>query len=57
MPIRSCRSAFILLFTVLLVLTTSAVGYNAYRRASAVSLGLSADIIDQMAEKVADRTV
>jgi hypothetical protein len=56
-PIRSYRSAFILLFTVLLVLTTAAVGYNAYRRASAVSLGLSADIIDQMAEKVADRTV
>jgi adenylate cyclase len=56
-PIRSYRSAFILLFTVLLVLTTAAVGYNAYRRASAVSLGLSADIIDQMAEKVTDRTV
>ena len=57
MSIRSYRSAFILLFTVLLVLTTVAVGYNAYRRASAVSLGLSADIIDQMSEKVADRTV
>jgi adenylate cyclase len=56
-PIRSYRSAFILLFTALLVATTAAVGYNAYRRASEVSLGLSADIIDQMSEKVSDRTL
>lgn len=53
----SYRSVFILLFTLLLILTTVAVGFNAYRRAVQVSLGLSADIIDQMAEKVADRTV
>ncbi len=57
MLVHSYRSAFILLFTLLLVLTTAAVGYNAYRRAAEVSLALSADIIDQMSEKVADRTL
>jgi len=46
--IRSYRAAFVLLFTALLVLTTAAVAFNAYRRAAEVSLGLSADIIDQM---------
>jgi hypothetical protein len=40
--IRSYRAAFVLLFTALLVLTTAAVAFNAYRRAAEVSLGLSA---------------
>lgn len=57
MPIRSYRTAFILLFAALLVVTTLAVGFNAYRRASEVSLGLSSDIITQMAERTGDRTV
>ena len=57
MLVRSYRSAFILLFTALLVLTTAAVAFNAYRRAAEVSLGLSEDIIDQMSEKVMERTL
>ncbi len=52
MLVRSYRSAFILLFTALLVLTTAAVAFNAYRWVAEVSLGLSEDIIDQMADKV-----
>ena len=57
MLVRSYRSAFILLFTALLVLTTAAVAFNAYRRAAEVSLGLSEDIIDQMSDKVMERTL
>ncbi len=57
MLIRSYRAAFVLLFTALLVLTTAAVAFNAYRRAAEVSLGLSADIIDQMSAKVMERTL
>jgi adenylate cyclase len=57
MFIRSYRSAFILLFLALLVLTVLGVSTNAYRRATRVSLDLSADIIAEMSEKVVARTL
>jgi len=54
--IRSYKSAFILVFTALMVVTVVSVGYNAYRRASEISLDLSADIIGEMSEKIVNRT-
>lgn len=56
MVIRSYKSAFILVFTALMVVTVASVGYNAYRRASEISLNLSADIIGEMSEKIVNRT-
>jgi adenylate cyclase len=55
--IKSYRSAFITLFVLLLVGTVSAVAANAYRRASEVSLALSAETIAQISEKTVQRTV
>jgi adenylate cyclase len=55
--IRSYKSAFILVFTALMVVTVVSVGSNAYRRASQISLNLSADIIGEMSEKIIHRTV
>lgn len=50
--IRSYRVAFVALFVGLLVLTILAVSINTYRRATEVSLDLSADIIAEMSAKV-----
>jgi hypothetical protein len=55
--IKSYKSAFITLFVVLLVGTVSAVAVNAYRRASEVSLALSAETIAEISEKTVQRTV
>jgi adenylate cyclase len=52
MFVPSYRSAFILLFLVLLTLTVAVVSINAYRRATGVSLDLSAAILTEMSEKV-----
>jgi adenylate cyclase len=55
--IKSYKSAFVTLFVVLLVGTVSAVAVNAYRRASEVSLALSAETIAEISEKTVQRTV
>ena len=57
MPVRSYRSAFILLFLVLLTATVLGVSSNAYRRATRISLDLSADIMAEISEKVVNCTV
>lgn len=57
MLIRSYKSAFILLFVVLLVATVSSVAFNAYRRASQVTLELSASTIAEISDKTVQRTV
>ncbi len=56
MFIRSYKSAFILLFTALLVITVLGVGANAYRRATHVSLALSADIIGEISNRIVTHT-
>jgi adenylate cyclase len=55
--IRSYKSAFILLFLVLLVVTVFAVAFNAYRRAAEVSLELSARTLAEISEKAIQRTI
>ncbi|UHD14348.1 adenylate/guanylate cyclase domain-containing protein [Thiocapsa bogorovii] len=57
MFVPSYRSAFVLLFLVMLTLTVAGVSINAYRRATRVSLDLSADILTEMSEKVINCTV
>jgi adenylate cyclase len=55
--IRSYKSAFILLFLVLLVVTVFAVAFNAYRRAAQVSLDLSARTLAEISDRAIQRTI
>ena len=57
LPIRSYKSAFVLLFLVLLVITVLSVALNAYRRAARVSLDLSVELLAEVSEKLVDRAV
>lgn len=50
--IRSYKFAFVALFVVLLAITILAVSANTYRRATEVSLDLSADLASEMSAKV-----
>ncbi len=56
MFIKSYKSAFILLFVVQLLVTVSAIVYNAYWRTSDAILDLSRQIIEEASEKIIDRT-
>ncbi|WP_295879190.1 adenylate/guanylate cyclase domain-containing protein [uncultured Thiohalocapsa sp.] len=53
----SYKLAFVVLFLVLLTVTVAGVSSNAYRRATRVSLDLSADILAEMSEKLTNCTV
>lgn len=53
--VRSYKSAFLWLFSILMVVTVVSVSSNAYRRASEVSHSLSAELIDEMADKIVMR--
>lgn len=57
LPIRSYKSAFILLFLVLLAITVISVATNAYRRAARVSLDLSVEILSEASDKLAARAL
>ena len=57
LPIRSFKSAFLLLFLILLVITVVGVASNAYRRAAQLSLDLSVEILAEVSQKIVDRAV
>jgi len=55
--VGSYRSAFLLVFTALMVLTVVSVSSNAYRRVTEITLDLSSGIITEISEKVINRTI
>jgi adenylate cyclase len=54
--VGSYRSAFLLVFTALMVITVVSVSSNAYRRAADITLDLSSDIIGELSENIVNRT-
>jgi adenylate cyclase len=55
--VGSYRSAFLLVFTALMVITVVSVSSHAYRRAADITLDLSSDIISQLSENIVNRTI
>jgi adenylate cyclase len=55
--VGSYRSAFLLVFTALMVITVVSVSSNAYRRAADITLDLSSDILGELSENIINRTI
>jgi adenylate cyclase len=55
--VSSYRSAFLLVFTALMVITVVSVSSNAYRRAADITLDLSSDIINELSGNIVNRTI